>query len=136
MKLLQLASLMVMLVGLMSGGAHAQGDCGPTSELVACLPAAEADVQPAAACCAVLQSYLTTATPEACLCQAASTSAFESSGADVQYAIQIPQKCNLSYRAGTQCNGTTLLALVTNPPSTICTSSTVEFNGCEICWFE
>lgn len=105
MQLLQGVLMMILLVGL-SSNAQVQGECGPTSGLLACLPAAEADVQPSGQCCTVLQRYLTTGTPEACLCQAATSTAFESSGADVQYAIRIPQKCNLSYRAGTQCNGT------------------------------
>ena len=106
-----MAMVVLVLVGA-SSMAQVLAQCGTTSELVACLPAAEADVQPSAECCTVLSGYLSTATPEACLCQAATSSAFESSGADVQFAVQIPQKCNLSYRAGTQCDGTRLLAII------------------------
>ncbi|KAG0564396.1 hypothetical protein M758_8G103600 [Ceratodon purpureus] len=112
MKVLQVSLLMVVLLVGLSQDVEAQGvgqgDCGPRRALLACLPAAEADVQPNAACCTVLQGYLTTSTPEACLCQAAMSSAFASSGADVQYAIRIPQKCNLSFRSGTECNGLTI----------------------------
>ncbi|XP_024359031.1 uncharacterized protein [Physcomitrium patens] len=84
-----------------------QAACGSSYDLAACLPAAESDIQPSAQCCTQLSSYLATDTPEECLCQTAYSPFFQS-GADIQFAIKIPQKCNLSYRAGIQCNGNTI----------------------------
>lgn len=102
MSLLQLLLLATMLMGL----SRSVAACGATSELAACLPAAEADVQPTTECCTVLSTYVSSDdTGGDCLCQAASSSAFNASGAAVEYAVTIPEKCNLTFTAGTQCNG-------------------------------
>nr|XP_024360603.1 uncharacterized protein LOC112274952 [Physcomitrium patens]PNR30763.1 hypothetical protein PHYPA_027079 [Physcomitrium patens] len=99
MQLRLLAALM-MLVGLSVVVTQTQAQC-PTSGLAACEPAARSDVQPTDTCCTELQAYLDTNTPEACLCEAAAALI----GEDVQYAILIPEKCNLVYKADITCNG-------------------------------
>ncbi|KAG0631907.1 hypothetical protein M758_1G289100 [Ceratodon purpureus] len=99
------AVLLIMLVGL---SAKTQAACSSGSDLEACLPAAEADVEPTTACCTALNSYLATDSGGTCLCEIASTAAFNSSGAVVEYAITIPEKCSATYSSGTVCNGVTI----------------------------
>ncbi|KAG0601499.1 hypothetical protein M758_11G116500 [Ceratodon purpureus] len=82
-----------------------QAKC-PTNDLTYCLEAAEADVQPSHKCCTNLAAYTKTATPAVCLCEAALSSTFvDDDNLILQYALQIPQKCNLRYPAGTTCMG-------------------------------
>ncbi|XP_024356589.1 uncharacterized protein [Physcomitrium patens] len=97
--------LLVVLVGLSAVvNVESQAQCGGRnlSILAPCLPAAKANVQPSAACCRALSSFATN-TGEDCLCAAASSQ--QQSGAKVEFAKYIPQKCQLTYKAGIVCNG-------------------------------
>ena len=74
------------------------------TKLYVCLAAAKADVNPSTSCCQTLSTF-NSDSGVACLCATSTTPTFTSSGAKLQYAILIPQKCNLRYKAGIKCNG-------------------------------
>ena len=83
--------------------------CGDVTTLASCLPASTTGSMPTAECCNALATYAQggTAEGEACLCNAVSNPTANSHGAKAEYAILIPQKCNLNYKAGYVCNGMT-----------------------------
>lgn len=100
-----IAMMMAVMVALaMVNEASA---CGNVASLLSCLPAAKSGAMPPPACCNAMAAFAQggTAAGEACLCQAVSNPQARNSGANPQYAIQIPQKCNLNYKAGFKCNG-------------------------------
>lgn len=111
---------MVLVLGVLmiqqQLGAQAQS-CGgqDLNKLSACLPAATANVMPSAACCQGLGGFQNS---EACLCAASADPRFTSSGAKKEFALLIPQKCNLQYKAGYVCNGMQTTRSCFNPETT------------------
>lgn len=99
----------VLLVAMAALVQPASAQCGNVNSLMGCLSAAKTGSQPTAACCSAMTAFAQYGTPagEACLCQAISNPAAKAAGAQLQYAILIPQKCNLNYKAGYVCNGIT-----------------------------
>lgn len=93
---------LIMILQLQQG-AQAQS-CGgqDLNKLSVCLPAATANVMPSAACCQNLGAFQNS---EACLCAASANPRFTASGAKKEFALLIPQKCNLKFKAGYVCNG-------------------------------
>jgi hypothetical protein len=99
--------VVVVVLGLSSCAVvESQAPCAGSdpAKLYVCLAAAKADVTPSAACCQALGSFNTDA-GTACLCAASTDPRFTSSGGKSQFAVLIPQKCNLRYKAGLKCNG-------------------------------
>lgn len=97
--------MVLLLLGLSTMLRETQAACGSTAGLASCLSATTADTMPSAACCQGLKTYVATS-GQACLCQATTDPQFTRLGAKPQFAIKLPQKCNLAYKAGTVCNGT------------------------------
>lgn len=98
-----MVALVVLVMVAMSSMVVTEAAC-PTIELNPCLPAAEADVEPTAECCTSLNTYISEGNDPSCLCEAAIGTAYFTDN-PVDYAILIPQKCNLTYAAGTECDG-------------------------------
>ena len=98
--------VVVVVLGLSCAVVESQALCAGSdpAKLYVCLAAAKADVTPSAACCQALASFNTDA-GTACLCAASTDPRFTSSGGKSQFAVLIPQKCNLRYKAGLKCNG-------------------------------
>lgn len=97
---------MVVLLGFSCTVVESQAQCAGSdlTKLYACLSAAKVDVKPTDACCQALSSFNSDA-GIACLCAASGDPRFTSSGGKPQFAVLIPQKCNLRYKAGIKCNG-------------------------------
>ncbi|KAG0559478.1 hypothetical protein M758_10G104600 [Ceratodon purpureus] len=104
---LAMVSTFAMLVVAFALVQQVSAQCGNVNSLVGCLGAATRGDQPTAACCNAMAAFAQYGTPagEACLCQAINNPTAKSAGAKMQFAIQIPQKCNLNYKAGYVCNG-------------------------------
>jgi hypothetical protein len=100
-------SCLAALVVAMALMHQVSAQCGNVNSLAGCLSAATKGDPPSAACCNAMAAFAQYGTPagEACLCQAISNPTAKAAGAKAQYAIQIPQKCNLNYKAGFVCNG-------------------------------
>lgn len=110
-KAAAVVSALAVLVVAMALMQQVSAQCGNVNSLIGCLPAAKSGSQPTAACCSAMTAFAQYGTPagEACLCQAISNPVAKQAGANPQFAIQIPQKCNLNYKAGYVCNGMLLL---------------------------
>ena len=91
--------------------------CGNVNTLISCLPAAKnPGVNPTPSCCQAMANFAQGGTPdgETCLCQAISNPTATAAGAKPQLAVQIPQKCNLNYKAGYVCNGKFVMSSAAN----------------------
>ncbi|KAG0610125.1 hypothetical protein M758_7G040400 [Ceratodon purpureus] len=95
---------LAMLVVAFAVVQQARAQCGNVNSLLGCLGAATMDDQPTASCCDAMAAFAHNGS-EACLCQAIDNPVAKSAGVTMQFAIQIPHKCNLTYKAGYVCNG-------------------------------
>lgn len=104
------AAVVVLVATLvaMASVEEAGAACGNVNTLISCLPAAKnPGVNPTPSCCQAMANFAQGGTPDGqtCLCQAITNPTATAAGAKPQLAVQIPQKCNLNYKAGYVCNG-------------------------------
>lgn len=102
------AVLVATVVAMAIVGEAGAAACGNVNTLISCLPAAKnPGVNPTPSCCQAMANFAQGGTPDGqtCLCQAISNPTATAAGAKPQLAVQIPQKCNLNYKAGYVCNG-------------------------------
>jgi len=100
-------AMVVLVVAMAALVPSASAACGAIQSMLPCLPAARDGVAPTSACCQACATYSQGGTPagQACLCGAVTNPTAKAAGMKLNYAVLIPQKCNLNYKAGYVCNG-------------------------------